>query len=73
MAGHCIIHPELLASDLILWEPMHGSAQQGRTRHCYLSILLKEVRPNSRGNANPDARQGYMEEVIWRRSGLVPT
>ena len=27
MAGHCIRHPELLASDLVLWEPMHGRAQ----------------------------------------------
>ena len=32
MAGHCIRHPELLASDLVLWEPMHGRAQQGRPR-----------------------------------------
>ena len=38
MAGHCIRHHELLASDLILWEPMHCRAQQGRPRQGYLSI-----------------------------------
>ena len=24
MAGHCVRHPELPVSNLILWEPMHG-------------------------------------------------
>ena len=48
MAGHCIRHPELLASDLVLWEPMHGRAQQGRPRQSYLSMLLKEVGTNSK-------------------------
>ena len=43
MAGHCIRHPELLASDLVLWEAMHGRAQQGRPRQSYLPMLLKEV------------------------------
>ena len=35
MAGHCIRHPELLGSDLVLWEPKHGRAQQGRPRQSY--------------------------------------
>ena len=48
MAGHCIRHPKLLASDLVLWEPMHGRAQQGRPRQSYLSMLLKEVVTNSK-------------------------
>ena len=43
MVGHCIRHPELLASDLVLWEPMHGRAQQGRPRQSYLSMLLEEL------------------------------
>ena len=63
MAGHCIRHPELLASDLVLWEPMHGSAQQGRPRHCYLSILLKEVGTNSK----EEMRTLMRDRVIWRR------
>ena len=66
MAGHCIRHPELLAGDLVLWEAMHGRAEQGRPRQSYLSMLLKEV-------GNPDAGQEYMDGVIWRRSDLVPS
>ena len=46
MAGHCIRHPELLASDLVLWDPMYGRAQQGRPRQSYLSMLMKEVGTN---------------------------
>ena len=48
MAGHFINHPELLASDLVVWKPMHGKAQQGRLRQSYLSMLLKEVGTNSK-------------------------
>ena len=49
MAGHCIRHPELLPSDLVLWEPMHGRTQQGRLRQSYLyNMLLKEVGTNSK-------------------------
>ena len=28
MVGHCIKHPELLVSDLVLWKAMYGRAQQ---------------------------------------------
>ena len=49
MAGHCIRHPKLLTSDLVLWESIHGRAQQGRPRQSYLSMLLKEVGTNSKG------------------------
>ena len=35
-------------SDLVLWEHMHGRAQQGRSRQSYLSMLLKEVRTYSK-------------------------
>ena len=38
MAVHCIRHPELLANDLVLRDPMDGRAQQGRPRQSYLSM-----------------------------------
>ena len=62
MAGHCIRHPELLASDLVLWEPMHGRAQQGRPRQSYLSMLLKEVGTNSK----EELRTLMRDRDIWR-------
>ena len=52
----------LLASDLVLWEPMHGRAQQGRPRQSYLSMLLKEVGTNSK----EELRTLMRDRDIWR-------
>ena len=62
IAGHCIRHPELLVSDLVSWEPMHGRAQQGRPRQSYLSMLLKEVGTNSK----EELRTLMRDRDIWR-------
>ena len=62
MAGHCIRHPELLGSDLVLWEPVHGRAQQVRPRQSYLSMLLKEVGTNSK----EELRTLMRDRDIWR-------
>ena len=66
MAGHCIRHPELLASDLVLWEPMHGRAQQGcqDKATCQLSMLLKEVGTNSKEELRTLMRD--RDPDIWR-------
>ena len=39
---------ELLACEMVLWEALHGRAQQGRPRQSYLFMLLKEVWTNSK-------------------------
>ena len=62
MAGHCIRHPELLTSNLVLWEPMNGRAQQGRPRQSYLSISLKEFGTNSK----EELRTLMRDRNIWR-------
>ena len=62
MAGHCIRHPELCASDLVLWESMHGRAQQGRPRQSHLSMLLKEVGTTSK----EELRTLMRDRNIWR-------
>ena len=46
--GHCIRHPQLLASDLVLWVSMYGKAQQGRPRQSYSSMLLKGAGTDSK-------------------------
>ena len=70
MAGHCIRHPKLLASDLVLWEPMHGRAQQGRPRQSHLSMLLKEVVTNSK----EELRTLMRDRNIWMGlSGASPS
>ena len=62
MAGNCIRHPEILASDLVLRDLMHGRAQQGRPRQSYLSMLLKEVGTNSKEKLRTLMR----DRDIWR-------
>ena len=62
MAGHCIRHPELLASYLVLWEPLHGRAKQGRPRRIYVFMLMKEVRTNSK----EELRTLMLDRDIWR-------
>ena len=39
LAGQCIRHPELLACDLVTWEPeaQRGEAKRGRPKQSYLS------------------------------------
>ena len=30
LAGHCVRHPELAVSPLVLWEPINGNRSKGR-------------------------------------------
>ena len=45
IAGHCIRHPELIASDLILWEPknVYGGTQKGRPKTNFVSTICRDV------------------------------
>ena len=43
LAGHCVRHPELAASSLILWEPKHGSRNQGRPAATYVDTLKRDT------------------------------
>ena len=47
LGGHCIRHPELLACDLVTWEPeaQRGEAKRGRpnAKQSYLSTLIRDV------------------------------
>ena len=65
LAGHCIRHPELIASDLVVWEPdsVLGRAQRGRPRASYVSMLLKDV-----GTENKEELRALMRDrVIWKK------
>ena len=52
----------MVRANLVLWEPMHGRAQQGRPRQSYLSMLLKEVGTNSK----EELRTLMRDRDIWR-------
>ena len=45
LTGHCIRHPEVLACDLVTWEPeaRSGKAKWGRPKQDYLSTLIRDV------------------------------
>ena len=67
---HCIRHPELLANDLVAWEPdaRRGETRRGRPVNVTKGCWDKHIR----GTVNPDAGQGYMEEDICSRSDVAP-
>ena len=43
LAGHCVRHPELTASQLILWEPTHGRKSRGRPQATYIDTLKRDT------------------------------
>ena len=43
LAGHCVRHPELVASGLILWEPKHGTRGRGRPAATYIDTLRRDT------------------------------
>ena len=43
LAGHCVRHPELAASDLMLWEPTHGRRNRGRGRTTLTDTLKRDT------------------------------
>ena len=43
MAGHSLRHPELVASELVLWEPSHGSRKHGRRSTTYIDPLKRDT------------------------------
>ena len=43
LAGHCVRHPELMASEMILWEPTHGKKSRGSA-----TVMAHASQPYSR-------------------------
>ena len=43
LAGHCIRHPELSASSLVLWEPTKGKARVGKPNITYIDNLRSDL------------------------------
>ena len=43
LAGHCVRHLEMVASNLVLWKPSHGKPNRGRKRKTYLYIRMNDT------------------------------
>ena len=62
LAGHCVRHPELTASELILWEPTHGKKSRGRPHATFIDTLKRD----SGLNNTAEIRTLMMDRVQWR-------
>ena len=43
LAGHCVRHPELAVSPLVLWAPVDGHRSKGRMRITFVDQLKKDA------------------------------
>ena len=43
LAGHCVRHSELMASNLVLWEPTQGKRRVGRRKTTFVDSLKKDT------------------------------
>ena len=69
LAGHCVRHPEILANDLVLWEPEVGSGEtkRGRPKQSYPSMLLRDVGTISK----EELRTLMRDRDVWREVSTV--
>ena len=57
LAGHCHRHPELAASDLVLWQPNQNLRRRGRPKVDFVEVLRKDV-----GNLTTTELRTVMED-----------
>ena len=62
LAGHCARHPELAASNLILWEPKHGTRSRGRPATTYIDTLRRDTGLSNTG----EIRALMINSDLWR-------
>ena len=62
LAGHCVRHPELVASNLILWEPKHGTRSRGRPATTYIDTLRRDTGLSNTG----EIRALMINSDLWR-------
>ena len=68
LAGHCIRHPELSASSLVLWEPTEGTASPGRPAVTYVDNICRDLDVEDVA----EIRTAMNDRAQWRElSGLV--
>ena len=61
LAGHCHQHPELAASDLVLWQP-NQNLRRGRPKVDLLEVLRQDT-----GNLTTTELRTVMEDrTVWR-------
>ena len=62
LAGHCVRHPELTASEMILWEPTHGKKSRRRPHATFIDTLKTDTGLNS----TAEIKTLMMDRDEWR-------
>ena len=47
LAGHCVRHPEEIASQLVLWNPLRGNPSRGRKKTDFIDVIKRDTRLDS--------------------------
>ena len=74
IARHCVRHPEEIASQLVLWQPVRGNAGRGRKTTDFIDVIKRETNLDS----TEDIRNVMLDRNWWRefvnlaRSGDQP-
>lgn len=71
LAGHCVRHPDEIASNLVLWEPTGGRVNRGRKPTDYIDVIkrdtgLKDIAEIKTAMEDRDVWKGF---VAAARSG----
>ena len=62
LAGHCVRHPELIASNFILWEPKHGTRSGERPANTYINTIRRDTGLGNTG----ETRALKNNSDLWR-------
>ena len=62
LAGHCIRHPEEIASQLVLWQPSQGEVNRGRKPTDYIDLIKRDT---GLENIN-EIRNVMVDRIKWR-------
>ena len=62
LAGHCIRHPEEIASKLVLWQPTEGRVKRGRKPVDYIDNIKRDT---GLDNIN-EIRTAMLDRKVWK-------
>ena len=74
IAGHCIRHPEEVASQLVLWQPKVGHRNVGRPAITYIDTLMDDTNLESVEELRTAMmnREGWMRRAESKRDEVRP-
>ena len=70
LAGYCFRHKELLAGELVLWEPLPGHRKRGRPSTTFLDTLKRDLGTNNEFEIEwcvHNSEDWHARHVAWLR------